>query len=175
MIAVSQCGVSPSATPLLHGRKRFVQPLVSDISIGHPVTCHLPLPLSCVATRESAAAALLELALVRARLSLPHSSTAHSLTQPLLLLVSFLLVAKIPSGDAAKGAKIFKTKCSQCHTVDKAGGNKQGPNLHGVLGRHAGTVEGFAYTKANSESGIKWLATILTQPTALTTASPRRH
>ena len=40
--------------------------------------------------------------------------------------------------------------------MDKAGGNKQGPNLHGVLGRHAGTVEGFAYTKANSESGIKW-------------------
>jgi len=64
--------------------------------------------------------------------------------------------AKIPQGDAAKGAKIFKTKCSQCHTVDKAGGNKQGPNLHGVLGRHAGTVDGFAYTKANSESGIKW-------------------
>ena len=41
----------------------------------------------------------------------------------------------------------------------QAGGNKQGPNLHGVLGRDAGTVEGFAYTKANSESGIKWYCT----------------
>jgi cytochrome c len=66
------------------------------------------------------------------------------------------LTAKIPPGDAAKGAKLFKTKCSQCHTVNAAEGNKQGPNLHGVLGREAGTVEGFSYTKANSESGIKW-------------------
>ena len=64
--------------------------------------------------------------------------------------------AKIPAGDVAKGAKLFKTKCSQCHTVNQAEGNKQGPNLHGVLGREAGTVEGFSYTKANSESGIKW-------------------
>lgn len=24
----------------------------------------------------------------------------------------------IPDGDATKGAKIFKTKCAQCHTVE---------------------------------------------------------
>ena len=35
-------------------------------------------------------------------------------------------IAKIPNGDAAKGAKIFKTKCAQCHSVNKADGNKQG-------------------------------------------------
>lgn len=27
----------------------------------------------------------------------------------------------IPAGDATKGAKIFKTKCAQCHTVEKVG------------------------------------------------------
>lgn len=33
---------------------------------------------------------------------------------------------------------------------------KQGPNLFGLVGRNSGSVAGYSYTKANSESGIKW-------------------
>ena len=35
----------------------------------------------------------------------------------------------------------------------QGGGNKQGPNLYGIIGRHSGSVEGFSYSKANKESG----------------------
>lgn len=31
-----------------------------------------------------------------------------------------------PAGDPKAGEKIFKTKCAQCHTVDKGAGHKQG-------------------------------------------------
>eukprot|EP01101_Sappina_pedata_P001321 TRINITY_DN11413_c0_g1_i1.p1 TRINITY_DN11413_c0_g1~~TRINITY_DN11413_c0_g1_i1.p1 ORF type:complete len:108 (+),score=56.35 TRINITY_DN11413_c0_g1_i1:345-668(+) len=62
----------------------------------------------------------------------------------------------IPAGDAAKGEKIFKTKCSQCHTTTEGGANKQGPNLFGVDGRKSGQVPGYAYTQANKEAGVEW-------------------
>ncbi|KAK6535474.1 iso-1-cytochrome c [Orbilia ellipsospora] len=58
-------------------------------------------------------------------------------------------------GDAAKGAKIFKTRCTQCHSVD-AGKNGTGPSLHGLFGRHSGSVAGFNFSDANKKAGVEW-------------------
>ena len=54
-------------------------------------------------------------------------------------------------GDADAGAKVFK-KCAACHVAD-SDKNKVGPSLQNVIGRTAGTVEGFKYSKAMVEAG----------------------
>eukprot|EP00695_Tsukubamonas_globosa_P000140 TRINITY_DN110_c0_g1_i3.p1 TRINITY_DN110_c0_g1~~TRINITY_DN110_c0_g1_i3.p1 ORF type:complete len:104 (+),score=59.44 TRINITY_DN110_c0_g1_i3:72-383(+) len=54
------------------------------------------------------------------------------------------------------GEKLFKTRCAQCHTLNKGGSNKTGPNLHGLFGRVTGAVEGFSYSPANKSAGVTW-------------------
>lgn len=79
----------------------------------------------------------------------------------LILAVSGMLggsAMALEAGDAAAGAKVF-AKCRACHSAVAAEGNKIGPNLHGVIGRHAGAVEGFNYSdamKTAGENGIVW-------------------
>lgn len=58
------------------------------------------------------------------------------------------------TGDAAAGEKVFM-QCASCHVVEP-GVNRVGPSLAGIIGRAAGTVEGFNYTDANKNSGITW-------------------
>jgi cytochrome c len=63
------------------------------------------------------------------------------------------------TGDAAKGEKVF-IRCSSCHVLEE-GQNRVGPHLYGVVGRSAGSVEGFNYSPANAGSGITWTPEIL--------------
>eukprot|EP01013_Petalomonas_cantuscygni_P016088 TRINITY_DN33036_c0_g1_i1.p1 TRINITY_DN33036_c0_g1~~TRINITY_DN33036_c0_g1_i1.p1 ORF type:complete len:113 (+),score=21.60 TRINITY_DN33036_c0_g1_i1:39-377(+) len=62
----------------------------------------------------------------------------------------------MPVGDAKRGAEVFKSRAAQCHTAEKGGANRVGPNLYGIVGREAGTVDGYSYTQANSQSGVTW-------------------
>ena len=43
------------------------------------------------------------------------------------------------AGDAAKGKAAFVRQCALCHTVEKGGDNRLGPNLFGIVGKKAGT------------------------------------
>jgi len=76
------------------------------------------------------------------------------------ILVS-LAGAAHAAGDAAKGKVTFQ-RCAICHRAEKDGGNGLGPNLFGVVGRKAGTVENFAYSSAMKNSGITWTPEKLT-------------
>ena len=62
----------------------------------------------------------------------------------------------IPAGDVKKGAKLYKAKCYQCHTIEEGGNAKQGPPLWGMFGRAAGACDGFGYSDAMKNSGVVW-------------------
>jgi len=65
------------------------------------------------------------------------------------------IMAMFASTNAAEGAKVFK-KCAACHSINEGGSNKIGPALWGVLGRSAGSVPDYKYSKAMTSYGKNW-------------------
>ena len=65
------------------------------------------------------------------------------------------IMALFASTSAADGAKIFK-KCTACHSIARGGSNKIGPALWGVLGRQAGSISDYKYSKAMAVHGKAW-------------------
>jgi len=58
-------------------------------------------------------------------------------------------------GDLTHGEKVFK-KCSACHMIASGGKNMIGPNLWGVIGRTAGSVSDYKYSKAMVAYAKQW-------------------
>ena len=58
-------------------------------------------------------------------------------------------------GDLAHGEKVFK-KCSACHMIASDGKNMIGPNLWSVIGRQAGSIGDYKYSKAMVAYGKNW-------------------
>ncbi|MEC9369427.1 MAG: cytochrome c family protein [Pseudomonadota bacterium] len=89
---------------------------------------------------------------------------APAAKEPAVPIAILLQKASVEGGQAQ-----FK-KCAACHTPEKGGPNKVGPNLYGIVGRDLATHEGFAYSDAMKSKGGKWdyetLATFLTNPKA---------
>ncbi len=71
------------------------------------------------------------------------------------IFISVAIAMPAAAADAANGASIFN-RCAICHSNEKGGPNKIGPNLFGIVGRKAGTVPGFSYSAAMKSSGIVW-------------------
>ena len=65
------------------------------------------------------------------------------------------IMTLLSSASSADGEKVFK-KCAACHSIAKGGGNKIGPSLWGVLGRQAGSISDYKYSKAMTAHGKPW-------------------
>jgi cytochrome c len=67
---------------------------------------------------------------------------------------------KIASASASKGATAAAV-CKACHSFNKGGPNKVGPNLYGVVGSDIASADGFSYTDALAGKTGSWTYTKL--------------
>lgn len=95
-------------------------------------------------------------------------TTAFTRTAPAALAIACgfalaVLPAPAQEGNPEEGAEVFK-KCRACHDVGPGAKNKVGPLLNGIIGRKAGTIEGYNYSEANKKAGndgLVWTEEVL--------------
>ncbi len=71
----------------------------------------------------------------------------------------FAVSSLAQAADVEAGKAIFN-RCKACHS-DKAGENKIGPSLYGVVGRPSGSIAGFKYSEAMTNAKLTWDAATL--------------
>ena len=113
--------------------------------------------------KRFACLAILSLALAACGPSSQNSSPAapapapvvQGLTPEQIATAMAALPAPYAAADYEGGRRVF-AQCRSCHTIDAGAPNRTGPNLHGLFGRQAGSVEGFAYSDAVKAAGFAW-------------------
>jgi len=74
----------------------------------------------------------------------------------LSVAIAFAAAGARAEGNEARGERLFNQQCKACHTLDKGGASPNGPNLHGLFGRKAGTGGNYQSSEAMQKSGIVW-------------------
>src|SRR5438067_10132181 len=59
------------------------------------------------------------------------------------------------NANAVLGRQLFNNACRLCHTTNQDD-NRQGPNLHHVIGRRAGSLSNYAYSTSMKTAGFIW-------------------
>lgn len=89
------------------------------------------------------------------------------------MIASSIASAQMPLPEAKPpdGASLFKTQCAVCHTTSASDPPRQGPTLAKIVGRKAGSVDGFKYTPGLAKADFVWddakLDAWLTNPQAV--------
>jgi cytochrome c len=84
-------------------------------------------------------------------------SKGRVLALSVALAIGLSSAAALAAGDAKEGAKVFKKRCSACHTVTKGGKNKVGPNLFAIHGNKPGQAKGYKYSPSYKQAAGKGL------------------
>jgi cytochrome c len=71
------------------------------------------------------------------------------------IITLLLLSTPAFAQDVDAGKSVFN-QCRACHQVGEGAKNVVGPQLNGLFGRKAGTIEGYNYSEANKASGKTW-------------------
>jgi cytochrome c len=74
------------------------------------------------------------------------------------VLVAQIAMAQIPlpTPKPPDGATLFKQQCATCHTTNLTDPVRQGPPLFNVVGRRAGSADGFHYSAGFSKADFSW-------------------
>lgn len=64
-----------------------------------------------------------------------------------------LLLQAHAEGDAANGKQLYAARCAACHSIEY---NGVGPTHKNLIGRRAGTAQGYAYSSALKNSAVVW-------------------
>ena len=83
------------------------------------------------------------------------ASTTASGQEAVKVVEAVDIKALLAMGDLAHGEKVFK-KCTACHMIAAGGKNMIGPNLWSVIGRQAGVISDYKYSKAMVAYGKEW-------------------
>ena len=76
------------------------------------------------------------------------------LCAPLMAVAAYAVAAPaLADGDAAHGEELYNSRCVACHSPDA---NRVGPRHRGVVGRKAGSLTDFNYSKALKGSEVVW-------------------
>ncbi len=89
--------------------------------------------------------------------AIPVSEEAPATTAPGAAPVELPAIGpKLAGANVEKGKALYQQQCFICHTIDKGGINKVGPNQWDVVGRKKASHEGFSYSEAMKAKGGEW-------------------
>lgn len=74
----------------------------------------------------------------------------------LLVMKAATAQMPIPEARTPDGPTLFKQQCATCHTNNLTDPVRQGPSLFGIVGRRAGSIDGFRYSPAFARADFAW-------------------